>query len=169
MASVAEQLRTAREARHLTVSQVAETTKIRGDHIRALEEGNYNIFVAPVYIRGFIRTYATLLKLDVPKVMAEVESELNRTEKFSEPPPLSNQPRGVLDYVMLQLSKVDWRKGALVLAALVLAGLVLFGLWVWKQFQARDPLANVPPAVYRPVNTNRHDTLPLPAPTPRKQ
>ena len=59
MASVAEQLRAAREAKNLTVSQVAETTKIRGDHIRALEEGNYNVFVAPVYSRGFIRTYAT--------------------------------------------------------------------------------------------------------------
>jgi cytoskeletal protein RodZ len=169
MASVAEQLRTGREARNLTVGQVAETTKIRGDHIRALEEGNYDVFVAPVYIRGFIRTYATLLKLDVPKLMAELDGELHRTDKFSEPPAFSSQPRGVLDIVMLQLSKVDWRKGAMVLAALVLVGLVVFGAWVWRQFQSRDPLANLPPAIYKPANTNRHDTLPLPAPTPRKQ
>ncbi len=168
MASVAEQLRTAREARNLTVSQVAETTKIRGDHIRALEEGNYNVFVATVYIRGFIRTYATLLKLDVPKLMAELNGELNRTDKFSEPPPLASQPRGVLDFVMLQLSKVDWRKGAMLLAALVLVGLVIFGAWVWRRFQARDPLANVPAAVYKPVKTNQGDTLPLPSPMPRR-
>jgi len=169
MASVAEQLRAAREAKNLTVSQVAETTKIRGDHIRALEEGNYNVFVAPVYIRGFIRTYATLLKLDVPKLMADLDGELNRTEKFSEPPALSGPPRGVLDFLMLQLSKVDWRKGAALLAVVLLAGLVVFGVWVFKHFQARDPLAKVPPAVYKPAPTNRGDTLPLPSPTPRKQ
>ena len=169
MASVAEQLRTAREARNLTVSQVAETTKIRGDHIRALEEGNYNIFVAPVYIRGFIRTYATLLKLDVPKLMSELDGELNRTDKFSEPPPLSGPPRGILDFVMLQFSKVDPRKTIMLLTALVIVGLGFFGAWVWRQFQARDPLANVPPAVYKPAKTNHGDTLPLPSPTPRKQ
>jgi len=169
MASVAEQLRAAREARHLTVSQVAETTKIRGDHIRALEEGNYDIFVALVYLRGFVRTYATLLKLDVPKLMAELEGELNRTEKFSESPAFSNPPRGVLDFVMLQLSKVNWRKGAAVLAALLLVGLVLFAAWVWRHFHARDPLAKLPPAVYKPAKTNAGDTLPLPAPAPRRQ
>ena len=70
MPTVAEQLRAGREARKLTIPQVAEATKIRTDHIRALEEGNFNVFSAPVYIRGFVRNYATQLKLDVPQVMA---------------------------------------------------------------------------------------------------
>src|ERR1044071_5997129 len=111
MSTVAEQLRQAREAKNLTIHQVADVTKIRTDHIRALEEGNFNVFSAPVYIRGFVRTYATLLKLDVPQTMAALDAELGRTEKFSEPPPLTNQPRGFVDFVMLQLSKADWRKG----------------------------------------------------------
>src|SRR5256885_16408736 len=62
MSTVAEQLRQAREAQNLTVHQIAEITKIRTDHIRALEEGNYNVISAPVYIRGFIRSYATILQ-----------------------------------------------------------------------------------------------------------
>src|SRR6266702_8327747 len=107
MSTVAEQLHQAREAKHLTVQQVAEITKIRGDHLRALEEGNFDVFSAPVYIRGFVRSYATLLKLDVPQIMAALDAELGQTQKFSEPPPLSRHPRGVLDFVMLQISKVD--------------------------------------------------------------
>ena len=168
MPSVAEQLRAAREARQITVNQVAETTKIRTDHIRALEEGNYNLFVAPVYIRGFIRTYATLLKLDVAKLMTEVEGELNRTEKFREPPAFTGPPKGALDFVMLQLSKLNLRKGVAVLGALVLLGAVLFGYWVWKQVQTRDPLKNLPAAEFRSGNSNRQDKLPLPAPVPRR-
>ena len=70
MSTVAEKLRQAREARNLTVHQVADVTKIRTDHIRALEEGKFDVFSAPVYIRGFVRTYSTLLKLDVPQIMA---------------------------------------------------------------------------------------------------
>ena len=56
MSTVAEQLREAREAQNLTVYQVAEITKIRTDHIRALDEGNYDVFSAPVYIRGSVRS-----------------------------------------------------------------------------------------------------------------
>ena len=106
MSTVAEQLRQAREAQKLTVQELGEITKIRTDHIRALEEGNFHVFSAPVYIRGFVRTCATLLKLDVPQVMSTLEAELGQTEKFSEPPPLTNQPRTPVDFVMLQLSKV---------------------------------------------------------------
>ena len=60
MSTVAEQLRQAREAKNLTVQQVVEITKIRTDHLRALEEGNFDVFSAPVYIRGFVRSYANL-------------------------------------------------------------------------------------------------------------
>src|SRR6266404_4731217 len=73
MATVAEQLRQAREEQHLNVYQVAEITKIKTDHIRALEAGEWGSFSAPVYIRGFVRTYAKTLKLDVAKVTADLE------------------------------------------------------------------------------------------------
>ena len=109
MPTVAEQLRCAREAQNLSIYQVAEITKIKTDHIRALESGTYDSFSAPVYIRGFVRTYAKALKLDVTELTATLEAELSQTEKFSEPPPLTNQPRGTLDFLMLQLSKLSWR------------------------------------------------------------
>src|SRR5438309_1793039 len=118
MPTVSDQLRHAREAQNLTIHQVAEVTKIRTDHIRALEEGNFDIFSAPVYIKGFVRSYATLLKLDVPPLMAELEEELAQTTKHSEPPPLSDTPRGFVDFIMLQLSKLDLKKGALISALL---------------------------------------------------
>src|SRR3954471_5404639 len=105
MATVAEQLREAREAQNLNVYQIAEITKIKTDHIRALESGAYDRFSAPVYIRGFVRTYARSLKMDEAKVVADLEAELGQTEKFRELPPLTNEPRGALDFVMLQLSK----------------------------------------------------------------
>src|SRR5712664_880560 len=106
MPTVADQLHQAREARKLTIEQVAEVTKIRSDHVRALEEGNFNVFSAPVYIRGFVRTYSTLLKLDVPRIMATLDGELGQTVKFREPPRFSDQPRSFLDFVMLQFSKL---------------------------------------------------------------
>jgi len=168
MPTVAEQLRTAREARKLTVYQVAETTKIRTDHIRALEEGNFDVFVAPVYIRGFVRTYATLLKLDVPRVISSLDSELAQTEKFSEPPPLSSEPRGALDLITLLLSRLDWRKTGLVLGTLAVVLLVVGIFAGWRHFGSRNPLADLPPAVYQPAGSSSGETLPLTNAIPRR-
>src|SRR5438477_13149482 len=104
MSAVAEQLRQAREAQKLSLSQAAETTKIRSDYLQALEEGKFDTFPAAVYVRGFARTYSTLLKLDVPQVMAALETELRRNKRFLEAIPMQ-QRRGVLDFFMLHLSK----------------------------------------------------------------
>jgi cytoskeletal protein RodZ len=166
--TVAEQLRQAREAQKLTVHQVADTTKIRTDHIRALEEGNFDVFSAPVYIRGFVRTYATLLKLNVPQVMTALDTELGGTTKFSEPPPLSNQPRSPVDFFMLQLSKVDWRKSVLGLGAIVAVAIIVFVVVAWRNYYSRDPLKDLKPGVYQPTQQISGETLPLPAPAPRK-
>src|SRR5688572_19947568 len=101
MASVAERLRRAREEQNLTIYQVAEITKIKTDHIRALEAGRYDSFAAPVYIRGFVRTYAKALKLDMSETTTALDSELGQIKKFSQPPSLSNEPRTVVDVLLL--------------------------------------------------------------------
>lgn len=169
MSAVSEQLRQARLAQKLTIEQIAEITKIRGDYLRALEDGNFDMFPAPVYIRGFTRTYSTLLKLDVAKVMAALELELGQTKNFSEPPPLSNRKRGTLDFVMLQLSKVDWRKGLAALGVFVLCLGIAIGWFTWRHYRSADPLKGLKPGVYHSTQTVSGETLPLPAPSTNRR
>lgn len=167
MSTVAEQLRQSREAQNLTVYQIAEITKIRTDHIRALDEGNYDVFSAPVYIRGFVRSYATVLKLDVSKVMESLQSELSKTEKHHEHPPLTKQSKSFLDILMFQLSKVNWRIVLPVGGAAILL-LAIFGIWrAWSSHKAKDPLADVPAGIYQPQKRTSGDVLPVPAPARR--
>ncbi len=159
MSTVAEQLRVAREARNLTVQQVADATKIRTDHIRALEEGDFNVFSAPIYIRGSVKNYAMLLKLDVPQITAQLNEELGRTEKFSEPPPLMDATKTPLDHVMFFFSKLNWKFGV---AGAVVLGIVLvifFANVAWRHHKKSDPLAGLQPAVYQSANLGQ--TLPL--------
>ena len=160
MPTVAEQLRAAREAKKLTVQQVADATKIRTDHIRALENGNFNVFSAPIYIRGSVKNYATMLKLDVPQIMAALDAELMGTEKFSEPPPLVEASKSPLDYVMFLLSKVNVKMAAVAGGVLVIVLVVLLAGWEWRHHRNSTAPANLPPAVYQPASSG--DTLPLP-------
>ena len=167
MSTVAEQLRQAREARNLTLQQVVQTTKIRTDHLVALEEGNFNVFSAPVYIRGFVRTYAALLKLDVPQVMAALDKELGATQKFAEPPPLAEHSNGALDFIMLQASKVDWRKAGIGLIVVLALLLCVSALASWRRSKASDPLNGLKPGIYQSTQSGSGETLPLPAPASR--
>ncbi len=162
MSTVAEQLHQAREAKHLTIEQIAGITKIRGDHLRALEEGNFDVFSAPVYIRGFVRTYSTLLKMDVPRVMATLDGELGQTKKFAEPPPLSEHQRGVVDFLMLQLSKTDWQRSVVLLGGGVIVLVIVLGYAGWRHYRSPDPLKNLKPGIYQAPAHGPGDTLPLP-------
>ncbi|MEY4386933.1 MAG: hypothetical protein RLY20_2216 [Verrucomicrobiota bacterium] len=168
MASVAEQLRSAREARSLTIQQIAEITNVRADHIRAIEEGNYDVFSAPVYIRGFVRSYCKILKLDSQGVIAALNQELGKTEKFSEPPPLTDQPRTIVDWLTLQFSKIDWRK-LLIGVGILVVGIIVYAIVVSIMNRPKTGVPAPKPGVYQPSATNRTaNTLPLPGQTPRR-
>jgi cytoskeletal protein RodZ len=167
MATVSEQFKLAREQQQLDIHQVAEITKIKTDHLRALEAGDYTVFPAPVYIKGFARTYATMLKLDVPRVLAELDAELSRDERYRDHPPLTNTPRSALDFVMLQLSRLNWR---IVLGAVVTLIVILIAVSMARSrpTPAADPLKDLPPGVYQPKRDKPGNTLPLPTPPPKR-
>jgi cytoskeleton protein RodZ len=160
MPTVAEQLRVAREARQLTIEQVADLTKIRTDRVRALESGRFETFSATVYIRGSVKAYAKALKLDEAQLLATLDGELKGTEKFSEPPPLVETKKTLLDTLMLLLAKLNWKIGFVGLGVLALLTVAGFSMLAWKHHQKSDPLKDLPPAVYQPASSG--DTLPLP-------
>ena len=160
MPTVGEQLRSARETQKLAIHQVADWTKIRSDHLRALEEGNYSVFSAPVYIRGFVRTYATLLKLDSTVILQQLSQELAGSGPVE--PALVQPAGGIVDDAMFQFSKYI-RRLALPLAVVfvVLLALVItyFG---WIRYRNKDPLEGLGPGLYQPPPAS--ETLPLPKP-----
>jgi cytoskeletal protein RodZ len=64
MPALGDEFRSAREARGLTLSDVAEQIHIRSVYLNAIENEDWKSIGAPVYVRGFIRTYARFLGKD---------------------------------------------------------------------------------------------------------
>ena len=162
MPTVAEQLRAAREKLQLSVHQVAESTNIRTDHIRAIEESRYEVFAAPVYIKGFVRTYGSMLKLNVPALVEQLETELGQVGGLHQTPGVTGRKGGALDFLMLQLSKVNWRFWLVFIALLVLGGIGYSSYVLWKQNSKTDPLNKLGPGLYQPKHTNTGSVLPVP-------
>lgn len=64
LAGIGETLRSTREHRGLGIEQVAQDTRISARFIEALEAEQFDELPAPVYVRGFLRSYANYLKID---------------------------------------------------------------------------------------------------------
>lgn len=161
MPTVAEQLRLGREAMKMEVQQVAEATKLKSDQIHALEEGNYTYFTAPVYLRGSVRTYARLLKMDGVKLVAELDAELGSSKRFAEDLPAPARKRGGVDTIMLLLSRLNWLWAAILIGLLLLALGGSAAYQAWKNRTPSDPLKKLGSGLYQPAEPVG-ETLPLP-------
>ena len=54
-------LRQAREARRLTLEDIAATTRISLRYLTAIENSRFDIFVGAIYAIGFVRAYARMV------------------------------------------------------------------------------------------------------------
>lgn len=71
MQSIGERLEEARKRKGVSIREAAEATKIRGDYLQKFENNQYDIKLPEIYVRGFLRTYATYLKLPGEKLVAD--------------------------------------------------------------------------------------------------
>jgi len=81
MQTIGERLEEARKRKGISVREAAESTKIRGDYLQKFEANSFDIDLPPLYIRGFIRTYARFLELDPERIVSDVDTVLGRDGK----------------------------------------------------------------------------------------
>ena len=68
-ASAGALLHAAREAAGMTIDAVAQQLKLAPRQVRAIEEGDFTHLPGRTFVRGFIRNYARLLRLDAETVL----------------------------------------------------------------------------------------------------
>ena len=87
-----ETLQRARQARGITIEDAERATRIPRRYLEALEQGNFAILPAPVYARGFLRSYSGYLGLD-PTAVLPLFPVGHVDEPQLEPLPQVKQPR----------------------------------------------------------------------------
>jgi cytoskeletal protein RodZ len=64
-------LREARVRRGLSIKDVSDVTRIRVRYLEALEQEDYEVIPGSTFVKAYLRSYATFLKLDADAVLAE--------------------------------------------------------------------------------------------------
>ncbi len=114
-------LRAAREARGISTQQVAGSLRLDVKHIEAMERDEFTNFVAPVFVRGYLRSYARFLDLSPDSIVKSYDYQ-------SGPVPLVLHGRSVLSE---EASNTGDRAISWVIYLIVLASLILGVVW-WQ-------------------------------------
>ncbi len=88
-----QMLARARQARGLTLEDAERDTRIARNYLRALEEERFERLPAPVYARGFLRSYSQYLGLDAAEVLAlfPQQPEINPAAVLRQAPALPKE------------------------------------------------------------------------------
>ena len=74
--SVGERLRAAREAKGITLEDIAAQTRIPRRHLESLENSDWENLPAPTYTIGFARSYASAVGMDRTEISDQLRNEL---------------------------------------------------------------------------------------------
>lgn len=85
-ATVGQRLRAAREAAGLGVGDVAQSLKYSVRQVELIEADNYAALPGITIVRGFVRSYARLLRIDADVLLHMLEDRLPNTNADVRPP-----------------------------------------------------------------------------------
>jgi cytoskeleton protein RodZ len=83
MQTIGEKLEEARKRRGISLREASEVTKIRSEYLANFESNSFDLPVPPIYVRGFLRSYATFLKLNPEKVITDYNAHVLGESKFA--------------------------------------------------------------------------------------
>lgn len=108
--AVGAELKSAREARGLSVSEVAQQLKFAPRQLEALEQERFDLLPGGTFVRGMVRSYARLLKLPAEPLLDSIAGRFaapdanNLAARYSQPVPFSdNARRSTFVYLGLSL------------------------------------------------------------------
>ncbi len=138
--SAANVLKSAREARGLSVGQVAEELRLTPAMIDAMDAARWSELGASVYARGHLRKYAALVGVAPATALAAYEAEhgLDQPQQLIPPTSVHTPVR----------SGFRWPRGSLTGLVIVVAALLMAAAW-WLYQRSRTteaPVVATPPA-----------------------
>ena len=129
---VSATLAAARESRGLSVAQVAEQLRLTPEVILAMEEGRYQVLGPPVFARGHLRKYASLLGQPADELLRDYDASSSRVVESSLIPPASAHTHVESEH----RRRWRWQPWLIVVAAAVIA---TAGWWFWQGRSATPP------------------------------
>ena len=168
--TLGEKLRQAREARDISISEVAEQTRISPLYIESIENDDYRPLPGGIFNKGFVKSYAKVVGVDENEALADYLKIITQQEGVQDDEPKTYRPEVLTD---------DRRSSSTLLT--IIFAVVILGLMTWgilalvsyvkeNSFQATTPTptntnnsTNSNTADSSQTNTNANVSQPMPS------
>ena len=156
--SVSQILKQKRLELSLTLEQVVEKTKITKRFITAIEEDEFDIFPATVYLRGFIVNLCEIYQIDPKPLLEQLDNQLDSNKETQGPSPHSKKESYPTE------ESIDVQKGKkkvpfYIISIAAILGVVAVG-WLLSNLFSSDPrriVRNTPDN--QSITVKRHEML----------
>jgi len=95
--TLGEKLRQAREERGISISEVAEQTRISSLYLEAIEKDDYKTLPGGIFNKGFVRSYAKYVGIDEQEALQDYSKIVVENEDKEEERNLSYRPEVLTD------------------------------------------------------------------------
>jgi cytoskeleton protein RodZ len=148
--TLGEKLRQAREERGISISEVAEQTRISPMYLESIENDNYKPLPGGIFNKGFVKAYAKYVGIDEQEALQDYARLVSQHEEVVE----DNQPRYRPEVLTDEARSASTMVPTIVFAGIILAlmtGGILFVVSYIKNQPDNPPVAN--------ANTNNASNL----------
>jgi cytoskeletal protein RodZ len=152
---IGEVLKTNRERLGLDLKTMAHDLKIQYEHLRALEDNNFEKLPPDVYTKGYIREYARVLNVDPEPLIHEYTEYL--TKKVGEVPKAPHPPKRSISLPLILFSFM------IILG--IVSGLIIYSPKS-KEIPPPPQQVDVPPAPQQIEVPAPPQQIEVPAPSP---
>ena len=165
-ASAGALLRSAREAAGMSIDAVAQQLKLAPRQVKALEDGDFTHLPGRTFVRGFMRNYARLVRLDPEAVLGALP--VPTVAPTLDAPPLHATTQTMGELPTNEAPRHGWTRWAIPLTLVAIIGAT--AAWEWMH-PAGDggrvtPRATPPPAEGPSRAARAPDVIGTPLPNP---
>ena len=160
--TLGEKLRDAREARGISISEVAEQTRIAPMYIECIENDNYKPLPGGIFNKGFVKSYARFIGMDEQEALNEYSRQMAQTEPAaSHEETRSYRPEVLTDDRASQSSLSTIIFAGIILALMTGAIYMAVNYW-WNR--PSEPTVATNTSMPTNQSTSQTDQQPTPAP-----
>lgn len=141
--TLGEKLRQAREERGISITEVAEQTRISPHYLEFIENDDYRTLPGGIFNKGFVKSYAKYVGIDEQEALQDYSKLIS-----SQNSEVAEEPKTYRPEVL-----TDDRSSSSMLPTIIFAVIIL-GLMTWGILELVKYIQNNPAALTTTANTN---------------
>lgn len=137
--TLGEKLRQAREERGISISEVAEQTRISALYLEGIEADDYRTLPGGIFNKGFVKSYAKYVGVDEQEALQDYARLISSQDSQAEEDTKTYRPEVLTDDRSNSYSFVT------IIFAIIILGLISWGAYTFANYYGENSVATVTP------------------------